>query len=210
MRTLLLALLSVSCLGTLSAQRTDTVFFGNEEYKFMVRYSPQPSNWTGTLSYHDHSGTIRRKLAYRKGKLHGDLINYGDSGQVMSVQPFSNGKLDGEVRTYHRNGNIAWTKPYRKGKLHGERVLRDSTGAFFTGDDVQDLPGGHFQIASHCVNGRPEGKVVGTRDGKLSYIGNYKHGLADGAFIYYNQAGTPSWKDVYRDGRFIRSERVNE
>ena len=91
-----------------------------------------------------------------------------------------------------------------------EEVGRYPHARLVTGADVQDLPGGHFQIASHCVNGRPEGKVVGTRDGKLSYIGNYKHGLADGAFIYYNQAGTPSWKDVYRDGRFIRSERVNE
>lgn len=207
---MLLALLSASCWGTAQAQGTDTVFFGDEEYKFLVRYTPRPSNWTGTLSYHDHSGTVRKRMAYRNGVLHGDMIHYADNGQAVSIQPFRKGRLDGEVRTYYRNGKIAWTKPYRKGKLHGERVLRDSTGAFFNGDHVEELPGSHFRIASHCVNGRPEGKVTGTRDGKLAYIGNYKHGLADGTFIYYNQAGTPSWKDVYRDGRYIRSERANE
>ena len=206
MRALPLILFLV-CNGWLSAQQTDTTYFKNE-YEYMVYDKAKWQKGDGPVSYYDENGVLKKTLLYKKKKLEVARYYY-DNGQLWSELPYRKGKLDGVIRSYYRNGNVEWTKPWRKGKLFGERMLLDSTGAPANGDNVQLLPYDDVKVTSHCVNGRPEGKVVVTRKDKLVYVGNYTNGAPDGYYIYYNDQGVSVRKELYRKGRFVKSEWLN-
>lgn len=207
MRTLLLIML-LTCAGRLAAQQTDTTFFDNQ-YKFMVYDKAKWKKGDGPVSYYDQQGILKRTLEYRNKKLNGVTRYYYENGQLWSELPYKNGKLDGVKRSYYRNGNLKWAIPWKKNKLSGEQMLLDSTGSPVNGDNVELLPYDDVKVASHCVNGRPEGKVVVTRKGKLLYVGNYVNGAPDGYFIHYNDQGVSIRKELYKKGRFVKSEWLN-
>lgn len=201
--------LILPCAVRLSAQPADTAYVEHAVYKYLVHDKRSWKKGNGAVTYYSAAGVIKMTAQYRHRKLEGERIQYYDNGQAMIVEPYHKGRLNGVVRSYWPNGNIEWSKPYRKGKLHGARMLLDSTGVPVTGDHVQVLEWGRWQISSHCVDGLPQGKVTGRVDGRISYVGNYVDGMPDGDFIYYNATGTPHWKDVYREGRFTKGEMLN-
>lgn len=201
----------IALLGTaaLQAQQLDTIFLKHPVYAYMVWTEAVKESGDGLVSYYDSTDVLRATTQWRHHKPDGDFT-YFENGHARAVVPYRKGKMEGVIRTFHNNGKLEWTKPYRRGKLFGERMLLDSTGAPVNGGNVDELLWGQGQVFTHCVNGRPEGKVVVKVNGRISYIGNFTTGMPDGDYIYYNAAGTPVRKDLYKDGRFVRSEELNQ
>lgn len=214
----------------LCAQRTDTTEVKNGMYGVFKRDSyGNPQN---PVVIHDTTGRLICHQSYRDGLLHGQFIEFDSFGREARSTSYRNGKLhgpevfyytDGKVRmfgqkrrginhgpsiTYHPNGSVEWTRAYRNGKLHGERILRDSTGAFYNGENVSYYPMSNGYYTSYCVNGRPHGKWVAKHmNGQVIITGNYTDGFPDGEFIYFAPDGIEWGKDYYKMGKFVRSTR---
>lgn len=227
-------ILLLAFVGRLSAQRTDTLFYKGGAYKYAVYHTDHTGKVIGSYAYYDHSDVLKFKAEAKRGKWNGTFIqyyanggartsgkmkkgvptgiwtHYDENGRKRSEAPYRKGEFDGVIKTYYPNGRIKSSKPYKKGKLYGERIIWDSTGTWMNGDVLLDGSSGIGVITSHCLNGRPEGKVTVTRmDGCLDMVGQYKNGLADGEFIIHDKNETPIRKDRYKDGRFVSGEELN-
>lgn len=192
--------------GPLTAQRRDTVWTEEPGYRFAVLTRDAKGTPQGPISYFDEQGSLRRTLEFKDGKLHGTAVYYYPNGIEWAVMSYRKGELHGVVRSYHPNGAIEAVKPYKRGKLDGERVLRDSTGALVNGEYVEFLPYDSVQVKQTCLNGRPHGRVLVTRSGRTVLEGSCVNGLAEGIFTTYDKDGRATRRDIYRHGRFVRSE----
>jgi len=191
------------------------VYSGHVEYfdttwTLRLKGNAIKGKWEGAIEYYDSTGTLLRRSLAKQGKLEGINTDYRSNGRVWRESPWHKGKVTGEVRQYHANGKVEMKAPYIDGKMAGEWMVWDSTGAKADGDVVITSTGG-ASLRFHCVDGHPEGKMVGKRiDGQFSMIGTFKAGLPVGDFIYYNFNGTPVRKDTYKEGRFVKSVPLNE
>ena len=233
MRSAALILLLAS-VGSLSAQRTDTLVINRGAYKYAVCQKDHKGKVIGPYAYYDYAGVLKFKAEAKHGKWNGTWTEYNDSGTVQKFGtmkggratgtwttldesgqkrvevPFKRGVVEGVVKTYYHNGRLQISSLYKKGKLNGESTIWDSTGTLANGDMQLKGPYGAAMITTHCVNGRPNGKATTIRtDGCMYVVGNYNNGLADGAFVYFNRNETPIRKDLYKDGRFVKSEYLN-
>jgi antitoxin component YwqK of YwqJK toxin-antitoxin module len=191
------------------------VYSGHVEYFDTTWTLRQKGNaikgkWEGPIEYFDSTGTLLRRSLAKKGKLEGMTTDYRSNGLVWRETPMHKGKVHGEFKQYHANGMLELKAPYRDGKMSGETIVWDSTGAKANGDVVITGTGG-ASFKFHCVDGHPEGKMVGKRkDGQFTVIGMFSAGLPTGDFIYYDTNGTPVRKDTYKDGRCMKSVPLNE
>ncbi|MBS1570715.1 MAG: hypothetical protein JST45_14900 [Bacteroidetes bacterium] len=191
------------------------VYSGHVEYYDTTWTLRQKGNavkgkWEGAIEYYDSTGTLLRRSLAKQGKLEGITTDYRSNGLVWRETPMHKGKVHGEFKQYHANGMLELKAPYRDGKMSGETIVWDSTGAKANGDVVITGTGG-ASLRVYCVDGHPEGKMVGKRkDGHFSVIGTFKAGLPVGDFIYYDPNGTPVRRDTYNKGRFVKSVSLNE
>lgn len=227
-------ILFLACVGRLSAQRTDTVLYKGGAYKYAVCQKDQKGKVIGPYAVYDHAGVLKFKAEAKHGKWNGTWTTFFENGSVLSVgtmqagkaigtwvsydengrkrreTPFKKGYRDGILKSWFTNGQLEATYPYKKDKLNGECIIWDSTGTLANGDVELKGPFGAELIKTHCVNGRQNGKATSIRfDGCLYSVGNFKNGLAEGAFVYFNSNETPVRKDLYKDGRFVSSEYLN-
>jgi len=215
------------------AQRTDTTDIRGGIYGVFKRDAyGYPQN---PVVVYDTTGRLVCHQSFRDGRLHGEYIKYDSlgqktwsqeyrngqrhglelcfypSGDVMMIQQYRKDQLHGPSTTYHRNGGIEWTRAYRHGKLHGERTLRDSTGAFYTGEYVSLYPYENGSYTTYCLNGRPQGKWVASRkDGQVVITGNYEGGFPNGEFVYYDSGGNMWGTEYYDMGRYVRTTRPGD
>lgn len=190
------------------------VYSGHVEYfdsagTVRMRGSANRGKWEGLVEYFDSTGVLQRKSIAQSGKLNGVSTDYWNNGQAWRETPFTKGKANGTLKVYHANGQVTITAPYEDGRMSGEWMVWDTTGAAANGNVLIEGPaGGSMQV--HCVEGRPEGKMVSRRmDGQFSVVGWYRAGLPVDDFIYYNSNGTPVRKDTYKQGRFVKSVPLN-
>lgn len=191
------------------------VYSGHVEYfdttwTLRLRGNAAKGKWDGLIEYFDSTGTLLCRSLAKQGKLDGITTDYRSNGRVWKESPWHKGKVTGEVKQYHANGKVEMKAPYIDGKMAGEWMVWDSTGAKADGAVVITGTGG-ATLKFRCVDGHPEGKMVGKRiDGQFSVIGTFKAGLPAGDFIFYNANGTPVRKDTYKEGRFMKSVPLNE
>ncbi len=214
----------------LSAQRIDTVQIEHEDVRYMVFNRNAKGAADGPVSYFDGDSVLRRQIEFKEGKphgtamyfdeggvlssrrefkdgkVHGTSIYYYASGRTWAEMPYREGEFHGVIRSYHPNGALESVKPYKRGKMAGERVLRDSTGALVNGEYNQELPYDSARVYSTCVNGRPHGVVTVTRNERKTLEGSCTNGLPEGDFIAYDEKGEAIRRDVYVNGKFVRSE----
>lgn len=191
------------------------VYSGHVEYfdstwTLRLRGFAKRGKWEGLVEYFDSTGVLQRKGMALHGKWNGLVISYWGNGQVLSETPFVKGKASGVFKAYYANGRMSYTFPYHDGRMSGEWMMWDSTGAAANGDLLIRWPGGG-SLQVHCIQGRPEGKMVSKRmDGQFAGIGIFRSGLPEDDLIYYNRNGTPVRKDSYKQGRFVKSVPLNQ
>jgi antitoxin component YwqK of YwqJK toxin-antitoxin module len=152
----------------------------------------------GTAMQYDSLDRKIHSITFREGERHGPEIFYYPNGRVHYRVENRYGQIHGTLRSYHTNGRIEWTGGFREGEMHGERILRDSTGALYTGEYLTTFPMnmGHYRVT--CTQGRPHGELIMQRDdGSVSYTGQYVNGRPDGEFLYLDREG-----EVYRKAHF--------
>ncbi|MEK6558132.1 MAG: hypothetical protein AABZ14_07535, partial [Candidatus Margulisiibacteriota bacterium] len=69
----------------------------------------------GVVREYDKSGEIVRSVTYRKGKRHGECVEYNDEGEVRLRTYYKDDGLDGKLREYNDEGGIIREENYRKG-----------------------------------------------------------------------------------------------
>jgi antitoxin component YwqK of YwqJK toxin-antitoxin module len=77
--------------------------------------TPQ-GKWT---LYHVDGKTVKERLLYDKGKLHGQHVEYFTNGKKEREDEYRFGLLIGPFKTYYENGALQSEGEYKSNRLHG-------------------------------------------------------------------------------------------
>jgi antitoxin component YwqK of YwqJK toxin-antitoxin module len=122
-------------------------------------------------------------------------LYYSDfDGVLLSAEYYVNGLLDSVVYNYYPGGALAEDIPYEQGVKHGP------WRQYFTD--------GKIKLKATYVDGKLEGlMLVYHTNGVHQISGMYKNNLKDGLWIYYDEKGRITSKEIFREGRLIKTEK---
>ena len=103
MRYAILILL-LACVGRLSAQRTDTVFYKSGPYKYAVCQKDQKGKVIGPYAVYDHAGVLKFKAEAKHHKWNGPWTAFFDNGSVRTTGAMKAGIAIGTWITYDEKG----------------------------------------------------------------------------------------------------------
>lgn len=141
-----------------------------------------------------NNGKIKSIITYNSNNIKdGNTVNYHPNTTIQSVIPFVNGKIQGIVFNYYENGNVE-----------------------SMGNVVNDQPQGtfiyyHRNATQKAIFEFLNGKIIqvnGCFDRKKNplYCGPFNNG--NGEIYIYNEDGKLIAKDYFKNGDFIKSEKV--
>lgn len=138
-----------------------------------------------------------------KGKYVGESIKdsvwlfYDDLGVMMSKEIYTNGKKNGLAIVYFPDGKLAEERNYKADLQHG--ILKQ----YYDAKKVKSE--GNF------IEGKQEGKsVFYYPNGIAAASGYFKNGLKNGAWIYKNQDGKVTEKELYENGVLADKKKTDE
>jgi len=138
-----------------------------------------------------------------KGKYVGESIKdsvwlyYDDLGVMMSKETYTNGKKNGKALVYFPNGKLAEEKNFKSDVLHGNMKQ------YYDGTKVKS--------EANYIEGKQEGKsVFYFPNGIAAATGFYKNGLKNGPWIYKNQEGKVTEKELYEYGILADKKKSDE
>ena len=134
----------------------------------------------GLWEFYHPNGELRAKGKYKDGKYQGQWEWYFLGGKLESKGPFKDGKYNGYWLANHKNGQLQWEGVYTKGKRVGPWVWYYPDGSLMEKRNyMYEQPGVQFgQLIKYHLNGQ------------LMAIGEYKNGLKDGPWVFYEEDGT--------------------
>ena len=136
------------------------------------------------------TGAIEIEGFVRKNKKTGQWIQYGAEGDIGLINNYVDGKLEGvAMRMTYRN-QVDLKSTYRNGALNGPWVM------YKFGKKIEER---------YYNNGKLEGivKVYDERTFKLKQESEYKDGLQDGFFRYYDENGNVTLEYEYKKGEKV-------
>jgi len=138
----------------------------------------------------NNTGAVEIEGFVTDHKKTGQWIQYGAEGDIGLINNYVDGKLEGvAMRMTYRN-QVDLKSTYHNGILHGPWVM------YKFGKKIEER---------YYKNGKLEGvvKVFDERTFKLKQEAEYKDGLQDGFFRYYDENGNVTLEYEYKKGEKV-------
>jgi antitoxin component YwqK of YwqJK toxin-antitoxin module len=133
------------------------------------------------------NGNVKSIKEFRNGQLHGKYTSYYLSGTKESEEEYRNGKLFGSMILYYENGDTTELVRFLEHGKEGEQRL------YFPGNRVKMTLGW-----MHDYREGPERHYL--ESGLLSVCGNYKGGVKDSIWTFYDSTGKIQTEEYWRMG----------
>jgi antitoxin component YwqK of YwqJK toxin-antitoxin module len=126
--------------------------------------------------------------------------SYHPTGELYTVAPMKDGILDGRFVSYYTNGNVEISIDYKDGVAHGKYLkyfykgVLEETYTYVEGKregpaTIHDEFGAIAEELFY-VNDTLDGPTIQRYDfGEIAVLGNYKKGIKDGSWSFWNPQG---------------------
>jgi antitoxin component YwqK of YwqJK toxin-antitoxin module len=146
-----------------------------------------------TLSFYPN-GTKMAEGNYVNEKKDSLWRFYSDiNGLKVSEEFYLEGKINGKATVFFQDGSVSEVKNYRHGILDGlwEQYFND----------------GKLKLKASYLAGEKQGAYKTFYiTGQLNLSGQYQNGHQDGTWTYLNEDGSLIKKEIYRNGRLLKTE----
>jgi antitoxin component YwqK of YwqJK toxin-antitoxin module len=134
----------------------------------------------------------------------------------IQLQRSANGYKDGKWTFWHENGKVSAEQYYNKGEMTGVWKSWTQDGAqgseidFNKGTAVYWYANGKKSSEGKIIKGmQHDGAWTGWyENGNINYEGNYKQGLKEGTWTWYNNKGVKIQEEIYKNGLLISSTKL--
>lgn len=140
----------------------------------------------GEWRYYYKNGSLEQKGKYVKSKIHGTWVWFYENNKKHREESYRFGKEEGITTEYDSVGNIITKGEYLAGLKDGEW---------------------YYDLGDHIEKGRYSGGereaewvYIYKENGKISFKGKYKNGLAEGKHVYYYKNGRVDMEGKYKNG----------
>jgi len=173
-------------------------------------------------SYHNSTGVLASREIFKDDVKSGIWVSYWDDGQLREKGNYKDGIKDGLWETYHPYGNIIvekgnWDWGIKDGYWIEWQAIPEEGEQGNYRDGFKDgrwekyfesysENGKRWKIEiSNFQNGFLEGdhETYYHRTDKLRYKGNYKGGRKEGLWEYFNEDGSLTRTETYKDGKLV-------
>jgi uncharacterized protein len=157
------------------------------------------------------SGGIKKQIVYKDDKAEGLVKGYNRFGVLLTEENYLQDELHGKTKNYYNEGLLKSEFNYENGKLNGPFVIYYSDHSIKEqGSYKNDELDGKYKL--NYTNGVTEseglyttGKLTGIwtykhKNGKLYYKVNMTEKGIDGEMVKYNDDGSISSKEQYKEG----------
>ena len=175
--------------------------------EFKYYYNTGAIKTVSVFSYKGKDTVVRAKHYYETGKLMGEgkYVNrkkdsawkyYSETGKLLNEENYVMGKKNGTFKVYDDTGSVIKVENWKNDVKNGE--VKEWYGL-----DVKKMEGMY-------VNGQLNGQTnYYFPDGSISAAGVFKMGVKDGVWTYGIGGGKDGCKELYKDGKLVRTQRIN-
>jgi len=163
---------------------------------FIVLFAFSPVGSTEQRVEKDYypKGNIKFVIPYNDEKKEGLCQWYYENGNIKQETPYKNGLRDGIDQWYHPNGKNHKQIQYSQGIING----------FYRVYYID----GSLQEETLYKQGKKHGDYKKySRKGDLLLKIRYKNGFKEISLLF-DKNGKPSYRTIYRRGKFVRQERL--
>ena len=164
---------------------------------------------TGTFNYYYSDGTLKIRNTFTTPGKYCTHEAYDRKGQLMATGFYNQKNRDGEWRFYGEDGRLIKIASYKMGIKDGAHIIFNKNGDTVEVANWQDNHrhgrwwkriGEKGYICGRYEKGLMQGKLTEyDGEGRMVREGNYKDGVKDGAYRYYEN-GTRTVDENWQDG----------
>ena len=168
-------------------------WFENGQKGYELSYKEGKRHGQGTAWHED--GTNAYEEEHKEGELHGQAVYYHENGKKRDLKSYKDGEPHGPRKEWDEQGNPVREEYYQEGKKHGKDVWYHTNSS-------------QPKTISNYENGKLEGPyTVFDKKGNVIIEGQYVNDFQEGEFRYYNDDGSLRKRDIYKEGRKIKTYR---
>ena len=147
----------------------------------------------GTITSYYENNTIKEIKTYVNGKVE-DFKTFDQSGN-LEMESINIDSLNSKIMTYYKNGNIKTLTHYKRLNTNVSRKDSEMIGEYIL----------YFENGKKYLEGYREGDTFSQinswdKDGKQTLING------DGFYIRYDDNGKIIKKEIYKDGKVIKTQ----
>ena len=160
---------------------------------FIFSCSKKDKVLDGTITSYYANNTIKEIKTYVNGKVE-DFKTFDQSGN-LEMESINIDSLNSKIMTYYKNGNIKTLTHYKRLNTNVSRKNSEMIGEYIL----------YFENGKKYLEGYREGDTFSqinswAKDGKQTLING------DGFYIRYDDNGKIIQKEIYKDGKVIKTQ----
>lgn len=192
-KSMIITIVTLLLLSLLSCRtKVKEEFFSNGNLKSSIEYKGKKKN--GEAREYYPNGYIRSCVIFKNDKENGLAQYYFQDGVISMDVEMKDGKKEGRMRTYFFNGNREMECFYKNDKLEGTQTYFDKLGNRISEMNYKnDIAEGKYTAwysKTETINGL----------NAMRCTGNYKNGMMDGKWVYYDEDEMPVGEANFQQG----------